>query len=102
MSITRSEKRVAKALGGLLPPPNSTKKVYKPLEGLTGCQNIWKEPKSFYTAKKVYKPLEGLTGCQNLWKEPKSFYTAKKVRKPLEGLNGCQNIWKEPKISLSL
>ena len=43
MSMTRSEKRVAKALAALLPPANSTKKTSKPLEGLSGCQNIWKE-----------------------------------------------------------
>ena len=45
-SITAAEKRVAKSLGSLLPKPNKTKKVSKPLEGLAGCQNIWKEPKS--------------------------------------------------------
>ena len=93
---TRSEKRAAKYLAALLPPPNN-KKVSKPLEGLGGCQNIWKEPKSFYVAKKVSKPLEGLGGCQNIWKEPKSFYVAKKVSKPLEDISSCQNIWKEPK-----
>jgi len=40
------------------------------LEGLEGCQNIWKEPASFYKAKKSPKVLEGLEGCQNIWKEP--------------------------------
>ena len=69
-SITATEKRVAKSLASLLPKPNKKKKVSKPLEGLSGCQNLWKEPKSFYTKKKVSKPLEGLSGCQNLWKEP--------------------------------
>ena len=77
-SITATEKRVAKRLAALLPKPNKTKKVFKPLEGLAGCQNIWKEPKSFYTKKKVFKPLEGLAGCQNIWKEPQSFYNKKK------------------------
>ena len=72
-------------------------KVAKPLEGLSGCKNIWKEPKSLYTAKKLVKPLEDLAGCKNIWKEPKSFYTAKKIVKPLEDLAGCKNIWKEPK-----
>jgi len=94
---TPSEKRAAKALASLLPPPNKAKKVSKPLEGLIGCQNIWKEPKEFYTKKKVPKTLEGLSGCQNIWKEPKEFYTKKKAPKTLEGLSGCQNIWKEPK-----
>ena len=56
-------------------------KATKPLEGLAGCKNIWKEPKSFYTAKKLVKPLEDLAGCKNIWKEPKSFYTAKKIVK---------------------
>ena len=49
---TPSEKRAAKALASLLPPPNKAKKVSKPLEGLSGCQNIWKEPKDFYAKKK--------------------------------------------------
>ena len=80
------------------PTKKVAKKVRKPLEGLAGCQNIFKEPKSFYTTKKVTKPLEGLLGCQNIFKEPKSFYTAKKVTKPLEGLAGCMNIFKEPTI----
>ena len=77
--------------------PKITKKIIKPLEGLAGCKNIFKEPTSFYTAKKIIKPLEGLVGCKNIFKEPKSFYTAKKIIKPLEGLVGCKNIFKEPK-----
>ena len=80
---TPSEKRAAKALASLLPPPNKAKKVSKPLEGLSGCQNIWKEPKEFYTKKKAPKTLEGLSGCQNIWKEPKEFYTKKKASKIL-------------------
>jgi len=78
-SASRPERRAAKSLAALLPPPNN-KKVSKPLEGLRGCQNIWKEPKSFYVAKKVSKPLEGLRGCQNIWKEPRDYYTAQKCR----------------------
>jgi predicted Zn-ribbon and HTH transcriptional regulator len=58
-----------------------TKKVTKTLEGLAGCQNIFKEPKSFYAAKKVTKTLEGLAGCQNIWKEPKSFYEPDRAAK---------------------
>ena len=87
---TSSEKRAAKALASLLPPPNKTKKVSKPLEGLAGCQNIWKEPKEIYIKKKVSKPLEGLAGCQNIWKEPKGIYIKKKVnRKPLTSEGVC-------------
>ena len=52
--------------------PKITKKIIKPLEGLAGCKNIFKEPTSFYTAKKIIKPLEGLVGCKNIFKEPKS------------------------------
>jgi len=85
---TPSEKRAAKALASLLPPPNKAKKVSKPLEGLIGCQNIWKEPKEFYTKKKVPKTLEGLSGCQNIWKEPKEFYTKKKVNRKQLTLGG--------------
>jgi len=59
---TPSEKRAAKALASLLPPPNKAKKVSKPLEGLIGCQNIWKEPKEFYTKKKVNRKQLTLGG----------------------------------------
>ena len=52
-NITASEKRIAKSLGSLLPEPNKSKKVAKPLEGLFGCKNIWKEPKELYLPKKV-------------------------------------------------
>lgn len=61
---TPSEKRAAKALASLLPPPNKAKKAPKTLEGLSGCQNIWKEPKEFYTKKKVNrKPLTSEGKC---------------------------------------
>ena len=50
--VTPSENRVAKALSALLPPPNKTKKVSKPLEDISSCQNIWKEPTDFYTKQK--------------------------------------------------
>ena len=39
-----AEKRVARSLAAMLPPPNKSKKGKKPLEGLAGCKNIWKEP----------------------------------------------------------
>jgi hypothetical protein len=78
--------------------PVKVKKSRKVLEGLEGCQNIWKEPAAFYKAKKSPKVLEGLEGCQNIWKEPAAFYKAKKSPKVLEGLEGCQNIWKEPVV----
>ncbi len=50
---TKSEKRIAKQLAALLPPPNKSKKVSKPLVNLSDCQNIWKEPKDFYAKKKT-------------------------------------------------
>ena len=53
-------------------------------------------PNRVSCGKKVKKPLDGLLGCQNIFKEPKTFYNTKKVRKPLEGLAGCLNIFKEP------
>ena len=78
--VPNSEFRAMKALASLLPPPNKSKKVSNPLDGLAGCQNIWKEPKSFYIAKKVSKPLEDISSCQNIWKEPKDYYTKAKTR----------------------
>ena len=50
--IPLSEIRAAKALAALLPPPNKSKKVSKPLEDISSCQNIWKEPKEFYAKEK--------------------------------------------------
>ena len=88
--VSPSEKKVAKALMNILKvnevnlfselprgPIYAAKKITKTLEGMAGCQNIFKEPKSFYETKKVNKPLEGLTGCKNIFKEPKSFYETK-------------------------
>lgn len=48
--VPRSEIRDAAALAALLPPP---KKVSKPLEDISSCQNIWKEPKDYYTKAKT-------------------------------------------------
>ena len=59
--------------------PVPVKKVRKPFENLASCMNIFKEPKSFYTAPKVRKPFENLAACMNIFKEPKSFYTPQKV-----------------------
>ena len=89
-SPTPSERRAAKALAALLPPPNASKKPSKPLEGLAGCKNIWKEPKSFYTPKKVSRPLEDISSCMNIWKEPKSFYIKEKQRENTCSLCGCK------------
>ena len=50
--VPLSEIRAVKALAALLPPPNKSKKVSKPLEDLSSCQNIWKEPKEFYAKEK--------------------------------------------------
>jgi hypothetical protein len=94
-TISPAEQRVAAELGAMLPVVK-TKKVSKPLEGLAGCANIFKEPK-VVKAKKVNKPLEGLAGSMNIFKEPK-VVKAKKVSKPLEGLAGSMNIFKEPKV----
>ena len=95
IAISPAEKRVAAELGAMLPPVKA-KKVSKPLEGLAGCMNIFKEPK-VVKAKKVSKPLEGLAGSMNIFKEPK-VVKAKKVSKPLEGLACSMNIFKEPKV----
>ena len=54
--ISKAEKRAAKKLAALLPPPKA-KKSPKVIEGLEGCQNIWKVPASYYKAKK------GTTKC---------------------------------------
>jgi hypothetical protein len=95
IAISPAEKRVAAELGAMLPPVKA-KKVSKPLEGLAGSMNIFKEPK-VVKAKKVSKPLEGLAGSMNIFKEPK-VVKVKKVSKPLEGLAGSMNIFKEPKV----
>ena len=122
MACISAEKRVAKKLITLLGEKDtflkdfwrvnrlyeSPKKVAKPLEGLAGCINLFKEPKAV-KAKKVAKPLEGLAGCINLFKEPRaaekltflkdfryidSLFTDKKVSyAPLEGLEGCMNLF---------
>jgi hypothetical protein len=94
-TISPAEQRIAAELSAMLPAVKA-KKVSKPLEGLAGCMNIFKEPK-VVKAKKVSKPLEGLAACMNIFKEPK-VVKAKKVSKPLEGLAGCMNIFKEPKV----
>jgi hypothetical protein len=53
-----AEKRVAAELGAMLPPVKA-KKVSKPLEGLAGCMNIFKEPK----VVKAKKHLKTCSGC---------------------------------------
>jgi hypothetical protein len=95
MLPTLAEQRVAAELSAIL-PTRKAKKVSKPLVGLAGSMNIFKEPK-VVKAKKVSKPLEGLAGSMNIFKEPK-VVKAKKVSKPLEGLAGSMNIFKEPKV----
>jgi len=83
IAISPAEKRVASELGAMLPPVKA-KKVSKPLEGLAGCMNIFKEPK-VVKAKKVSKPLEDLAGCMNIFKEPKVV----KEKKHLKTCSGC-------------
>ena len=82
LAATPSEIRIAKDLSAILGPPK--KKGGKPLEGLYGCKNIFKETPA--VKKKVVKPLA---------------VKKKKVVKPLEGLYGCKNIFKEPSASVA-
>jgi len=56
---TPAEKRAAKDLSALLPCP---KKVSKPLEDISSCQNIWKEPKDYYTKPKCRENTCSLCG----------------------------------------
>ena len=57
----------------------------------------WTAPYRVEEPKKSPKPLEGLAGCKNIWREPAAS-KAKKSPKPLEGLAGCKNIWKESPV----
>ena len=82
-TISPAEQRIAAELSAMLPVVKA-KKVSKPLEGLAGCMNIFKEPK-VVKAKKVSKPLEGLAGCMNIFKEPKIV----KTKKHLKTCSGC-------------
>lgn len=59
-----SEIRAAKALAALLPPPNKSRKVSKPLEDISSCQNIWKEPKEFYAKEKSRENICSICGCK--------------------------------------
>jgi len=59
----------------------------------------WTAPYKVESPKKSPKPLEGLAGCKNIWKETTT--KAKKSQKPLEGLAGCKNIWKEEPVERS-
>ena len=58
MLPTRAEQRVASELSAML-PTQKAKKVSKPLEGLAGCANIFKEPK----VVKAKKHLKSCSGC---------------------------------------
>ena len=70
-TLTPTEKRVAKALSKLLPPPHPKKSAKQvSLQGVT----LFKEPKSFYAAPKKSAKQVSLQGV-NLFKEPKEFYT---------------------------
>jgi len=61
-----------------------TKEVNNGLEGLSGCMNIFKEPKVVVN-KKVTKSLEGLSGCMDIFKEPKVV----KNKKHLKTCSAC-------------
>ena len=73
---TPSEIRVAKELSSLLPPvvTRAHPRGGKPLQGLQGCMNIFKEPKASPRRphSRGRKPLQGLQGCMNIFKEPKA------------------------------
>ena len=93
LAATPSEIRIAKDLSAILGPPK--KKGGKPLEGLYGCKNIFKETPA--VKKKVVKPL-----AVKKKKVAKPLAVKKKkVVKPLEGLYGCKNIFKEPSASVA-
>ena len=83
MACTSAEKRVAKELITLLGEKD------------TFLKDFWRAKELFGAPKKVAKPLEGLAGCINIFKEPKAV-KAKKVAKPLEGLAGSTHLFKEP------
>ncbi len=57
----------------------------------------WTAPYKVEPPKKSPKPLEGLAGCKNIWRETPAT-KVKKTPKPLEGLAGCKNIWKEAPV----
>jgi len=86
---TPLEKKIAKNLVKLLDSPVEKENLFAELPRGPICET-----------KKVSKPLEGLAGCKNIWKEAPAKVT-KKVSKPLEGLAGCKNIWKEAPIDRS-
>jgi len=60
----------------------------------------WTAPYKVEPHKKSPKPLEGLAGCKNIWRETPAT-KVKKISKPLEGLAGCKNIWKEAPVERS-
>ena len=75
--------------------------ITTPLEGLSGCMNIFKEPK-------VIKTSKGTTTCAGCGEKGHNKRTCtapvtlkvtkiKREIKSLEGLSGCMNIFKEPK-----
>jgi hypothetical protein len=82
---TPSENKAAKELMKLLAPKKEV--------------NLFMElPRGpIYEPKKHNKPLEGLAGCKNIFKESKQ--VAKKTKKPIVGLADCKNIFKEPTVA---
>ena len=62
--VPLSEIRAMKAPPQLPPPPNKSKKVSKPLEDISSCQNIWKEPKEFYEKAKSRENTCSNCGCK--------------------------------------
>ena len=77
-------------------PALKTKEVSKPL---VDPHMTWMREfaRMLPVTKEVNNGLDGLSGCMNIFKEPKVVVN-KKVTKSLEGLSGCMNIFKEPKV----
>ena len=73
-TITPAEQRVVAELSALLPTPAEQRAVAE-LSAILTTQKV----------KKVSKPLEGLAGCANIFKEPKVV----KVKKTTKTCSAC-------------
>lgn len=103
-----AEKRIAAELGEMLPPVQvGGQRISELAEVAEEVRRLFETGARLAVVnKKENKPLEGLAGCKNIFKEPKvitvkktkKIKKIKKVKKPLEGLSGCVNIFKEPKV----
>lgn len=105
--VSPAEKRIAAELGEMLPPVQvGVQRISELAEVAEEVRRLFETgARLAVVTKKENKPLEGLAGCKNIFKEPKvitvkktkKIKKIKKVKKPLEGLSGCGNIFKEPK-----